>query len=228
MRRGQIRATVTTETGSTITRSVVGHDNDILSARASLNGVIFDISGNRNRIEINPGSQLSNVTFYIRGDDHTIVIGSGCILSSYVSFVVEDDHCHIHVGDRTAMYGYTTIAALERTRVEIGNDCLFAYNVEIRSSDSHSILDVKSKQRLNPAKDIGIGNHVWIGSHAIVLKGATIHDDSIVAAGAVVTKLEGEKGVIIAGNPARIIRRNVTWTHERNYRKQETSVGRTE
>jgi acetyltransferase-like isoleucine patch superfamily enzyme len=59
-----------------------------------------------------------------------------------------------------------------------------------------------------------IGDHVWIAAHAIVLKGVEIGRDSIVAAGAVVTRSCGP-GVILAGNPAAIIKEGVTWRRER-------------
>ena len=59
-------------------------------------------------------------------------------------------------------------------------------------------------------KPVTIGNHVWICSNSIVLKGVTIGDGAIIAAGAVVTKDVPSK-CMVGGNPAKIIRTNVDW-----------------
>ncbi len=55
-----------------------------------------------------------------------------------------------------------------------------------------------------------IGNHVWIGENALILKGVKIGDNSIVGAGSVVTK-DVPNNSIVAGNPARIIKNNINW-----------------
>ena len=57
---------------------------------------------------------------------------------------------------------------------------------------------------------VNIGNHCWIGCNSIVLKGVSIGDGAVVAAGSVVTK-DVPPGALIGGNPAKIIRENVYW-----------------
>jgi acetyltransferase-like isoleucine patch superfamily enzyme len=91
----------------------------------------------------------------------------------------------------------------------------------MRTGDSHSIIDTKSGKKVNFAKNISIGDHVWVAGHSIILKGVCILDDSIVAAGSVVTKSADEKRVILAGNPARIVKRGITWSGERNYQPDD-------
>ena len=58
-------------------------------------------------------------------------------------------------------------------KVKIGEDCMFAYDIDIRTGDSHSIIDKNSGKRINYAQDISIGNHVWLASHCRILKGVT-------------------------------------------------------
>lgn len=76
----------------------------------------------------------------------------------------------------------------------------------IRDSDNHDIL----RNGYVKSKPIKIGNHVWIGLRAIILKGVTIGNDSIIGAGAVVTK-DVPPNCLVVGTPAKIIRRNINW-----------------
>lgn len=92
---------------------------------------------------------------------------------------------------------------------------MLAYDIDMRTTDSHSILDLKTGKRINPAKNISIGAHVWIGSHVVILKGAEIGAHNIVAAGTVVTSMKTEPNVIVAGNPAKTVKSGIDWTYER-------------
>ena len=80
---------------------------------------------------------------------------------------------------------------------------------------SHDVLFMDCYvHSVNGIEDLGkpvkIGNHVWIGSKVIILKCVTIGENSIIAAGSVVTK-DVPPNVTVAGNPARIVRQNDTW-----------------
>lgn len=91
-------------------------------------------------------------------------------------------------------------------KIEIGKDVAIARNVVIRDTDAHSIVDGKH-QKIKPVK---IGNHVWIGANATIMKGVEIGDGAIIAAGAVVTKNVPER-CLVAGIPAKIIKENINW-----------------
>lgn len=91
-------------------------------------------------------------------------------------------------------------------KIEIGKNVAIARNVVIRDTDAHSILDGKH-QKTKPVK---IGNHVWIGANATIMKGVEIGDGAIVAAGAIVTKNVPER-CLVAGIPAKIIKENIDW-----------------
>ena len=91
-------------------------------------------------------------------------------------------------------------------KVEIGEGCTIARDVVIRSYDAHHILDDNYKN----TKDITIGKHVWVGQGAQILKGVTIGDGAIIAAGSIVTK-DVPSHSVVAGVPACVIRENVEW-----------------
>jgi len=90
--------------------------------------------------------------------------------------------------------------------IKIGKDVAIAENVIIRDSDNHDVLDGKHVQ----SKPIIIGDHVWIGMNSVILKGVTIGDGAIIAAGSVVNKNVPPK-VVAGGVPARVIKENVGW-----------------
>lgn len=85
--------------------------------------------------------------------------------------------------------------------------------MDISVSDIHSIVDLATGARINPARDIQVGERVWVGQRVLILKGSQIGDGSIIGAGSVVTGTI-PKNVIAAGAPARVIRQGVTWRGE--------------
>lgn len=82
-----------------------------------------------------------------------------------------------------------------------GKNLLFAPGVKIITS-GHELADI-SKPTENPP--VKIGNNVWIGANVVILPGVTIGDRVVIGAGSIVTRSFTEHGVIIAGNPAKII-----------------------
>lgn len=92
--------------------------------------------------------------------------------------------------------------------ITIGDYCAISDNVQILDSDFHTITyDGISSIGSRP---IHIGNHVWIGRSAIILKGVTIGDGAIIGAGSVVTR-DVPPRCLAVGNPARVIKENVEW-----------------
>ncbi len=86
--------------------------------------------------------------------------------------------------------------------IEVGDDCMLASHVTITDSDWHAHYDRTREPDTNAP--VVLGRNVWIGLRAIVCKGVTIGDNSIVGAGSVVTR-DVPANVIAAGNPARVV-----------------------
>jgi acetyltransferase-like isoleucine patch superfamily enzyme len=100
-----------------------------------------------------------------------------------------------------------------RKAITFGNDVLVSWDVQVMDTDWHSVTDLEGTV-LNPDSEILVGNHVWIGSRVLLMKGVRISRDSIVAAGSVVTCGTYHANVILAGVPAREIRQGITWRAE--------------
>lgn len=90
--------------------------------------------------------------------------------------------------------------------IKIGNNVAIARDVIIRDTDAHDIIDGKHEK----TKPVVIGNHVWIGTRAVIMKGVTIGDGAVIAAGAIVTK-DVPKNSVVAGVPAKVIKENIEW-----------------
>jgi acetyltransferase-like isoleucine patch superfamily enzyme len=92
--------------------------------------------------------------------------------------------------------------------IEIGEMTGIAWDSNISDSDMHPVvIDGEEMSKTDP---ISIGNHVWVGSGVRILKGVTIGDGAVLAAGSIVTK-DVEPRTLVAGVPARVIRKNVDW-----------------
>lgn len=99
----------------------------------------------------------------------------------------------------------------EKALVTIGDDCMVSSSVKLWGSDGHSIFDVNSGTVYNQSHGITIGNHVWICDSCRILKNTVISDNSIIGNSAVVSGKYNEKNVIIAGNPAKVVKKGVDW-----------------
>lgn len=93
--------------------------------------------------------------------------------------------------------------------LEIGNHCLISWDCQFLDDDFHEIAYEGKKEIMS--NNIIISDNVWIGCGVSVLKGTRIGRGSAIAAHSVVRGIFEEENVIIAGNPARIIKRNISW-----------------
>jgi len=111
----------------------------------------------------------------------------------------------IIVGDGVALNG-TSITS--RRRIEIGCGTMIAANVVIVDSDFHQHWPPEGRfygLGVENDRPVVIGCNVWIGMGSLILKGSTIRDNSIIAAGSVVTGAI-PPNVMAAGAPARVLR----------------------
>ena len=169
--------------------------------------------GGHNQFVLGDNVDIRNCTVKFFGNNNKLIIKTGCKINDVV-FHFEDDNNTIQIGEQTRFVGDTHIACVEGKMISIGNDCLFSNDLVLRTSDSHSIID-KNNKRINPPKDILIGNHVWVGNKVVILKGTTISDNSIIGSGSLVAGKGFESNVIVAGNPGKIVKEGVDWVFER-------------
>jgi acetyltransferase-like isoleucine patch superfamily enzyme len=115
--------------------------------------------------------------------------------------------CHegeVEIGAKTVMGQECTISAFQH--VKIGRECVIADRVMFIDFD-HGAVEVERPIRLQGIykRDVNVGNNVWIGYGACILRGVTVGDNAIIGTNSVVTK-DVPANAVVAGLPARVIR----------------------
>ena len=143
--------------------------------------------------------------------NNTVIIGysKNIIRNLKISFLKENSGVYI---DRDFSSSDVKMT-LKGKNVYIGKDCMFSNGINILTSDMHTVTDLNGKT-INYPENVYIGNHVWIGQNVELLKGVWIPDNCIVGAGSVVTSKFIKGNCVIAGNPARIKKENISWNRK--------------
>ncbi|WP_128331405.1 acyltransferase [Apibacter sp. HY039] len=201
-----------------INNDIIGENNLIFySPNCVFSNITFDIKGNNNKVVINGNCKLNNVTFYIRGNNCIIELDEHIYFNEKGTLWIEDDHGKIIIGSHSTFEDILIASTEPNSEIIIGKDCMFSHGIEIRTGDSHSIYDINTNKRINYAKNISIGDHVWAGANSTFLKGSKVSSNSIVGIKSLVTQQFVENNVIIGGIPGKIIKRNITWGRKRTY-----------
>ena len=137
------------------------------------------------------------------------MIKKNCKILSGKIHIIGDD-LHFLIGNNTTIREFDSVLVGKKKSISIGNDCMLGSNIKIWNGELHPIYSLTSKKRLNNAKSIEIGDHVWIGSDVVILKGSNISEGSVVGVRSLV-KGKVEKNVVVAGSPAQKIRDNIKW-----------------
>lgn len=194
-------------------KTISGKNNLLFLKKSILRNAHIDISGNNNTIEISDGAILENIYIQIHGDNHTLIVKNGTWINASRLFF-EDQGCKISIHEKCWINKSTLSAVENGSTIVIGPHCVLAEECDLRTSDSHAIIDTRTHARINPAAPIHLEKHVWLGKRVAVLKGVHIGAHSMVALGSIVTK-DVPEHCVAAGIPAMVVRENTTWTWEK-------------
>ena len=136
--------------------------------------------------------------------------------------IVLKGRCHFGPGSRILNSGVLQIGGKEGDvrfngnvalicyhKMDIGPETTISWDSLIMDTDFHKIYRLSDNVLLNENKPVSIGKHCWIGCRSLILKGASIPNNSIIAAGSVVTKSLSDENVIYASNAP--IKQGVRW-----------------
>jgi len=210
-----------------------GVDNKVVCLHAErLHGVSVTINGSHNLVSLDDHARIDGAAIVINGDCNSITVGASSLRDARVSLgsgarvevgdgctllgltvVCDLDGGAVCIGAGTVVNGPTELAAVEGGSIVLGADCLLGGGTHFRTGDSHSVVDLDGR-RVNPPQSIQVGDHVWVGMGATVLKGSSIAPNSIVGMRAVVAGVFEAPGCAIAGNPAAVVRTGIDWRQE--------------
>ncbi len=121
--------------------------------------------------------------------------------------------------------------------IRFGDDCLLSWDILVMDTDEHPLYNRhetarhetrdsspvpspevsksinKENERINPDKAIIVGNHVWIGCKCVLLKGAEVPDNTVLAAGTLLKSSFAGENQVIGGNPPSVLKNEIHWEH---------------
>lgn len=171
-------------------------------------------------VSIGDESDISGLKIEIKGRRNRLIIGRNCRLRGHI--LIKGSDQMVSIGDYTTFTNAYLLSA-EGADITIGKWCMLSRQIEIRTTDAHSLLNAATGQRINSAAPIQIGDHVWIGLGAVINKGVVIGDDNVIGAGSFVNRSFQGSQCAIAGRPAGIVREGVTWHRSQrdNFTREE-------
>ena len=209
-----------------------GADFDLAGVRAQLDSYTRTDLGDGNVAWCHPDARLPKISFLLGGSGNIIVWGAQ--MQSRQPVVVNGHGNRIIVGPprrfnaRIGVTGDNNLffsgkgstcneanCVLQGTgrSILMGKDCMLSFDVALRATDSHAIVDLDALAVINEPDSILLGAHVWLGEGASVLKGVRIGRGSILASrGLAVSDLPAR--VLAVGAPAKVQRQNVSWTRQ--------------
>ena len=178
--------------------------------KKNIKRIQISIEGNNNEVEISQIKNKGSLYIEINGNDNKIKLDDIGIVDNLCINISENcKGANIYVGKDTTFWNTTLQTCDDYSSIDIGKDCMFSYKTTIFNTDGHCVL--QDGKLVNRAKNLIIGNHVWVGYEAVVLKNSKINDNSIVGYRALVSGSFDEKNAVIAGIPAKIVKRGINW-----------------
>ena len=179
--------------------------------------------GNRNRVYIGEACSLLNTMIDCKGSDNSLQIGAKVYVLMNAEIFLEGYGCSIRIGEKTSIQSVVLSCNELETSIDIGEDSMISPMVVFSTGDGHPVFKVATFERVNLAKRIGTGRHVWFAANTRLMKGAEIGDNCVVGYGSFVNRaIKDESGrlvcnALIAGTPAKVKRTGITWSRQLFY-----------
>lgn len=177
------------------------------------------IKGEKNSVFVHENVKIRNCEIIVNGYKNTIIFHKNCDINNSRIFV-DNVGGNVTIGRDTSIGG-AMIVSFEPYDISIGDDCMLSYGIEIRNTDSHKIISLDNGEWINKGKEVYIGDHVWISADCKILKGSYIDKNSVIGANSLVSG-KIPSNVIAIGQPAKIIKENISWNRESVIPKDES------
>lgn len=164
--------------------------------------------GEDNFVFIGYGATLPRVVRF-RGTGHVIAIGAFSDVTDAIFDVLPNDSL-TYIGAFTVLKSFSAVFARPPATVVIGDHCYIGERVQASGSDQHGIYNINSRQRINPNRDILVGDGAFIGADSRLNKGVVVEPGGIVLGGSIVTGTIRSR-CAYHGVPARLVHEDVAW-----------------
>ena len=196
---------------------VLDDDGETLTKTEKFNN--FTVIGKQGIVVINQRGSFYNCTCNFRGfdaKDCMLIIDVCSYPIANLNIMFSDPNSTVYIGKQFSCSG-ARLYLYNNSNIIIGNDNMWSSEIVIRTGDGHSILN-SSGDILNNPESVFIDDHTWICENVKILKGVRINENTIIGANSTVTKLQTKcKNCIIAGSPAKIIKKKINWHRQRPY-----------
>jgi len=200
--RGEIMLSITD-----IAKYSDNSENNVVIGSPNLIGSEIKFVGKDNILFCEEGITLKNSTITFQGSNSIVYIGK----NNFSINITVHNNSVFRIGKGTYINGRLTAITSEEKHIFFGDDCMVSFGVSIRVADPHLIYSTKTYERINPSKSVFIGDHVWIGQSALLLKGTQIGSGTIIGANAVVAGKKIPSNTSWAGNPAKMVGADIFW-----------------
>lgn len=174
------------------------------------------INGNNNTLKLKNIDNICMDSYLIcNGNNTTLEIDSPKLLKLKLNY-----YCDIQGERKVIIKENCIINGLEvhmdeGRYLEIGKNCLMSYNICFWLTDGHTIIFEDSTINDHYDNRFIIGDHTWIGYGVTILPNSSgLPKNCVVGANSVVCKRFDKNNILVAGNPAKIIKRNIKWDIE--------------
>ena len=182
--------------------------NKIIGNPKLSNGsVTFREGTHGNILYCEEGVDLSGATISFMGDNALVYLSEN--KHRYFLNVSIYRESVLFIGKNNYFNGKLNLILSERRHIAIGNDGLYSFGIWLRTADPHLIYSCETLSRINPSKNILIGDHVWVGQGSLILKGSSIHSGSIIGAHSTVSNKKICSNESWGGAPAKLIAKDV-------------------
>lgn len=179
--------------------------NNFVGGNLSGAQVNFAPSAKNCQVIIGVGCRLEGLQINLYAENLLVDIGNNNVIRGEIHMKISSAKVIIGNNNRIRNHVFMNVGS----DISIGNDCLFA-SVKFRSTDSHKIFELKTKERINSNKPISIQNRVWLAEDVMLLGGSSVGNDSVVGARSLVTS-EIPQNSLAVGSPAKIVKSGIYW-----------------
>ncbi|WP_338518904.1 acyltransferase [Alteromonas gracilis] len=200
-----------------------GHNNTIdIEDTSCFKASQIVINGNNNQVNIAKNRVIRGLSVVINGNNKSFIIDGGVRNIVNLKFEsIRGSNQEVRIGKNFSCGGLQIRMNDGDERCFIGDDCLFSWDIKIRTSDGHSIVDLDTNKAVNLPEDVLIGDRVWCCEEVSFLKGSRIANDCVIGTRALITKSFTNSNVVIAGSPAKIVKHNIGWHRDMPYLHNE-------